>query len=92
MIEQTIEDYFVKRVEETGGEVRKVDFPGRRGAPDRLAGWPNGNHGLVEMKRPKGRADAHQLREHSRLRIIGLRVTIISTMDGVDTYVDAMSR
>lgn len=34
--ERDIERYLVKRVKELGGEVRKVVWPGRRGAPDRL--------------------------------------------------------
>lgn len=34
--ERDIERRLVKRVKELGGEVRKVVWPGRRGAPDRL--------------------------------------------------------
>lgn len=38
--ESTIERYLVKRVKELGGEVRKVEWIGRRGAPDRLVMLP----------------------------------------------------
>jgi hypothetical protein len=92
MTEDKIEDYLVERVEATGGEVRKVTFPGRRGAPDRLCGWPNGRHGLVETKRPRGKAEPHQLREHSRLRSIGLGVEVIDTRAKVDIYVERMAK
>ena len=34
--ESDIEKYLVKRVKAAGGEVRKVQWIGRRGAPDRL--------------------------------------------------------
>jgi hypothetical protein len=91
MIEAAVESYFKKRVKETGGEERKVVFPGRNGAPDRLCGWPNGRHGFVELKRPKGKAEQHQAREHQRLRSIGLRVDVIDTRERVDIYVEDMS-
>lgn len=40
MREREIEAYLVKRVQAMGGEVRKVQFIGRRGAPDRLVMLP----------------------------------------------------
>ena len=40
MKESEIEAYLVKRVKEMGGEVRKVKWIGRRGAPDRLVMLP----------------------------------------------------
>lgn len=41
--ERDIERYLVKRVKELGGEVRKVQWVGRRNAPDRVIMW----HGRV---------------------------------------------
>lgn len=40
MRESDIEKYLVKRVKEMGGEVRKVKWIGREGAPDRLVMLP----------------------------------------------------
>lgn len=40
MRESDIEKYLVKRVKELGGEVRKVKWVGRQGAPDRLVMLP----------------------------------------------------
>lgn len=40
MRESQIEAYLVKRVKALGGEVRKVQWVGRRGAPDRLVMLP----------------------------------------------------
>ena len=40
MRESQIEKHLVKRVKELGGEVRKVQWIGRRGAPDRLVMLP----------------------------------------------------
>lgn len=99
MRETTVEEYLDRRVKETGGFTRKVVWPGRRGAPDRLVGWPrtavrsgDAVHGLVEMKKPKGPgAEDHQLREHDRLRAIGFRVDVIHTKEAVDAYVLEMT-
>lgn len=40
MRESDIEEYLVKRVKALGGEIRKVKWIGRRGAPDRLVMLP----------------------------------------------------
>lgn len=40
MRERDIEKHLVQRVKEMGGEVRKVKWIGRRGAPDRLVMLP----------------------------------------------------
>lgn len=40
MRESTIENYLVERVKAMGGEVRKVKWVGRNGAPDRLVMLP----------------------------------------------------
>ncbi len=89
MRERAVEEYLRRRVKETGGIVRKVVWPVHNGAPDRLCGWPhNQRHAFVEMKRPGGpTAEAHQLREHKRLRAIGFRVDVIHTKEQVDAYV-----
>lgn len=88
--EQLVESYFVQRVKETGGTVRKVRWDGHPGAPDRLVGWP-GRHALVELKRPDGEPEPHQRREHDRLRAIGFRVDVIDTKEKVDAFVREMT-
>lgn len=40
MLEAEVEAYLVKRAEDLGGEVRKVKWAGRKGAPDRLVMLP----------------------------------------------------
>ena len=91
MRENTVEGYFDVRVRASGGDVRKVQWIGRNGAPDKLAGWPSGAHGFVELKRPHGRAEAHQAREHTAWRAMGLRVDIVATLAEVDDYVERMT-
>lgn len=100
MRERDIEKHLVKRVEELGGEVRKVKWIGRRGAPDRLVMLPSSCTTLscgcccselkeeqtiwVELKAPGVKPEAHQLREHERMRAMGQRVEVIDSIEGVE--------
>lgn len=94
MRESVIEKYLVKRVKELGGEVRKVQWVGRRGAPDRLVMLPfhAERYGCnsscrtvwVELKATGIKPEAHQLREHARMRAMGQRVVVIDSIEGVD--------
>ena len=93
--ERDIESYLVKRVKAMGGEVRKVQWIGRRGAPDRCVMMPAREDFLpgsvidpetiwVELKAPGKKAESHQLREHERMREMGQRVEVIDSFAGVD--------
>lgn len=78
-----IEDYLCDMVKVLGGEVRKVQWIGRKHAPDRLVLLPN-YHCFVELKAPKQEPRKGQLREHNRLRKAGFDVYVIDSYDGVD--------
>lgn len=94
--ERDIERHLVRRVKALGGEVRKVQWVGRRGAPDRLVMIPASErqwlqldrrvaHTIwVELKAPGVKPEAHQLREHGRLRKMGQRVVVIDSLEGVE--------
>lgn len=67
LLERDIEKRLVQRVKELGGEVRKVNWVGRAGAPDRLVMLPSRNTPgavwvtqyrsyWVELKAPSGSA------------------------------------
>jgi hypothetical protein len=91
--ERDIERHLVKRVKELGGEVRKVQWIGRRGAPDRLVmlpflkwtQWQNGGTIWVELKAPGVAPEPYQLREHERMRALGQRVEVIDSLEGVES-------
>lgn len=91
MRERDVERYLVKLVKALGGEVRKVQWIGRRGAPDRLVMLPADKcwHGAtnavwVELKAPGVKAKAYQLREHERMRSMGQHVLVIDSIEGVE--------
>lgn len=93
MRESQIEKHLINRVVELGGEVRKVKWIGRRGAPDRLvmlpprlpeAGdWTDPTI-WVELKAPGEKPEPHQAREHERMRRMGQRVEVIDSIEGVE--------
>lgn len=92
--ERDIERHLVRRVKELGGEVRKVKWIGRTGAPDRLVmlRHPTSEfwraHVLttvwVELKAPGKKPEPHQAREHARMRRMGQRVVVIDSIEGVE--------
>lgn len=92
MLESKIEAYLTRQVRAAGGEVRKVKWIGRRGAPDRLVMLLSGvfvdglwsTSAWVELKRPGGRAEPHQVREHARMLKMGQAVVVIDSFEGVD--------
>lgn len=96
--ESEIEAYLVKRVNALGGEVRKVKWIGRRGAPDRLVMLPERDtqyYGAdcpitppttmwIELKAPGEKAKPHQVREHERMHKMGQRVEVVDSFERVD--------
>ena len=93
MRERDIEKHLVQRVKALGGELRKVQWVGRRGAPDRLVMLPRQmtqkdiwqrSAIWVELKAPGVKPEAYQLREHERMRAMGQRVVVIDSIEGVE--------
>lgn len=94
--ERDIEKYLVAEVRRLGGEVRKIKWVGRGGAPDRLVMLPGTmRHSTtlwVEVKSPGIGPEQHQHREHSRMRKMGQRVEIVDSFLAVDLVLSLESR
>lgn len=89
--ERDIEAHLVERVKALGGEVRKVQWVGRRGAPDRLVmlPWemlrPNRPTCIwVELKASGKKPEPHQLREHDRMQRLGQWVAVVDSFAAVE--------
>jgi hypothetical protein len=91
MRESLIEKHLVAQVKAAGGEVRKVKWIGRRGAPDRLV-LMNGFVVFVELKATGKTLEAHQEREHARMRKQGAWVCMIDSNEAVDLLVAMIKR
>lgn len=95
MRESAIEKHLVKRVKELGGEVRKVQWVGRRSAPDRLVmlptRWPTSHRPRtiwVELKATGEKPRPSQLREHDRMRKMGQLVVVIDSIESVEELLE----
>jgi hypothetical protein len=95
MREADIERYLAKRVKAMGGEVRKVQWVGRRNAPDRLVmvpdtvnptscRWVPARSFFVELKAPGKKPRVGQLREIERMRECNLKVHVVDSLEGVE--------
>lgn len=85
--EAKIENYLRRRVKEMKGEIRKLRFIGRRGAPDEIVWipgwlWPK----MPELKAPGEDLKPHQKREHKRLKKMGIECLKIDSMADVDKF------
>lgn len=86
--ERRIEAALVHGVEALGGMAIKL-VPTRSGIPDRLVLWSDGTHELVELKRPGGIISPVQRVWHDRLSRIGHSVTVLDSLDAVETWLDS---
>lgn len=86
MKESAVAEHLRRKVEEAGGEVRKVIWAGRKHAPDYRVMLP-GRSCWVETKSPTGTANAGQLREHARMRGLGESVLVLYTTEEVDRWI-----
>jgi hypothetical protein len=84
MRERDIEAHLVRRVKELGGEIRKAEWIGRVGAPDRRVMLPGRLPVWVELKAPGVKPEPHQIREHNRMRRLGELVEVIDSIEAVE--------
>jgi hypothetical protein len=88
--ESANEAYLRKRVNETRGFVRKVKWPGVRGAPDDLVMWPHlKTYSFVELKEESQdwKLQPHQAREIDRMRCSGMNVAILDSPAAIDSFI-----
>lgn len=91
--EAQIEAHLCKRVEAAGGLVRKVQWIGRKGAPDRFVMFPGRYPNTwVELKAPGKKPDKLQEREIARLRDFDEIVEVIDSMEAVDALMAKFER
>jgi hypothetical protein len=79
--ERSVERVLVTAVTAAGGIAYKFSSPSRRGVPDRLIVLPGDRIFFAEVKGDGGRLSKLQEVEIARLRNLGARVDIVSSID-----------
>lgn len=97
MRESTVEAHLRKKATAAGALVRKMVWPGHRGAPDRLVIWAEGlgrqpRVDFVELKAPRKKPEPHQERKHEELRSRGCAVFTLDSIEAVDAYIVKRTR
>lgn len=87
--ERDVRAYLKARLKAMGGELRKVRWTGRNGAPDELVmlPWHKGRQATVvwvELKRPGEEPRSQQWREIAALKAHGQNVLVIASREDVD--------
>ena len=89
--EIVIEEDACKYAESLGFIVRKVQFIGRRGSPDRWF-FGRGYVFCIEFKKPDKEPNLQQTREHERLRGAGVPVFSCSSIAAARIVIDSFAR
>ena len=89
ILERDVEARLVRKVKELGGVAYKFTSPNQRSVPDRLV-CIGGMAIFVELKRPGQVPTSAQMREHTRLRALGMTVHVLDTYDLVDAFIDEL--
>lgn len=99
--EGKIQEYGNTQLKARGCLVRKIAYEGRRGAPDTMVGIPErptiwGKMAdsyppqviFIEYKKDEDtKPDDHQIREHERMRAVGMGVRVIGSTRQVDELI-----
>ena len=88
MREKHIERKFRKAVATAGGLALKFVSPGFDGMPDRLALFPDGKCGFVEVKAPGEKPRPLQAARLSMLRKMGFKVFVLDGMEQIGGIID----
>lgn len=88
MRERDIERCFAAEVKKRGGIAVKFVSPGLDGMPDRIALFPGGKIGFVEVKAPGRKPRPLQTVRHETLRRLGFRVYILDDKKQIKEIID----
>jgi hypothetical protein len=88
MRERDIEQYFIRRVREAGGQQRKFVSPGHKDVTDRICGFSGARFAFVELKAPGEKPRSGQLREHQKWRDLGFVVFVADSKEAVDVLIE----
>lgn len=88
MLERDVEKALVRQVRQRGGIAFKFVSPGYDGVPDRLVLLPKGKLAFVELKAPRMKMRALQLKRKEQLEALGHLVYCLDDINQIGGVLD----
>lgn len=85
--EKSIEKFCQSEAKKHGGIAVKFSSPSNRGVPDRIAFFPNGKIGLMELKSTGKKATKLQQHWIDTLNSMGFKSAVIDSKEGVKDFI-----
>ena len=92
MKEREIEGCFTKAVKDKGGLALKFVSPNFNGVPDRLILMPSGKIAFVELKAPKKKMRALQIKRKRQLESLGFSVYCVDDIGMIGDVIDEINK
>lgn len=88
MLEKSVEQKLTKAVKDKGGLALKFVSPNFNGVPDRLVLMPYGKMAFVELKAPKKKMRAMQIKRKRQLESLGFSVYCVDDIGMIEDVID----
>lgn len=92
MLEKSVEQKFTKAVKDKGGLALKFISPNFNGVPDRLVLMPYGKMAFVELKAPKKKMRALQIKRKRQLESLGFSVYCVDDIGMIGDVIDEINK
>ena len=92
MLEKSVEQKFTKTVKDKGGLALKFVSPNFNGVPDRLVLLPFGKMAFVELKAPKKKMRALQIKRKRQLESLGFSVYCVDDVGMIGDVIDEIEK
>ena len=92
MLEKSVEQKFTKAVKDKGGLALKFISPNFNGVPDRLVLMPYGKMAFVELKAPKKKMRAMQIKRKRQLESLGFSVYCVDDIGMIGDVIDEINK
>lgn len=92
MLEKRVEQKLTKAVKDKGGLALKFVSPNFNGVPDRLVLMPFGKLAFVELKAPKKKMRALQIKRKRQLESLGFSVYCIDDIGMIGDVIDEINK
>ena len=92
MLEKSVEQKLTKAVKDKGGLALKFVSPNFNGVPDRLVLLPYGKMAFVELKAPKKKMRALQIKRKRQLESLGFSVYCVDDVRVIGDVIDEINK